>query len=403
MAGCERSSDVRSLTVSTLAAVHRRLEQKPALTCSSNSGYGLLALLSHALWVLTGDDAWREHCRRHLDSGVESMQREQLSTSFYRSAPGFGWALAKLGPEVGFEPTLEVVDELAATYQQVLQRQKKISFDLIDGLAGLAVLAREASPSIRDGLLDQIWINLRCLAPTTSGFAWVEPGADDRGADLGLAHGAPGVLAALAAAQLQGWPNGAARNAVLEGGEWLQTLRSENDGVSGYPYRVGGKDPARLGWCYGSASLAVCYSWLAALDVRFRADAIACALDAERQRFSACHGIVDACVCHGESSWAYMGVRLSEVFQGFGCEPVPLIAAARDRIAIESRRDDQLSGTVPHVVGARAEIFDTLLEGAAGVWLAIAGLQDSRCRVWEGMMLLDLPKQHPARRDNEKR
>jgi Lanthionine synthetase C-like protein len=163
------------------------------------------------------------------------------------------------------------------------------------------------------------------------------------------------------------------------------------DGQFGFPYSVGESIPARLGWCYGMPSSATCFAWLAKLDQQFIPDVIDCGQDADAIRASEFHGITDACICHGEAGWAYIGARLVESLGQAVPPGFTFLTAQASFNLIAARTKDKESGTILHHVNAGTQVMDTVLEGAAGVWLAIAGLQDARCRKWEGMMLLDFP------------
>lgn len=380
-----------AIIIATLTTIHQRLAAQNNLTCSANSGYGLLALVADALFQMTGASHWQSTARCHLASGVELLASEPLSTSFYRSAPGFGWVVGQLWRGLDYHEGNDVVETIASTYNQVLEQKQGTKFDLIDGLAGLSILARVAPKPLFCAMMDNIWLLLQQTATTTAGFAWIKPGIDDVGADLGLAHGSPGVMAALAAALTHGWDNSYAAQAAIRGGHWLRKYLSMVDDQLGLPYNAGASSPARLGWCYGLPSSAICFAWLAALEPEFQADVIACGHATETLRGSSLHGINDACICHGEASWAYIGPRLIESLGDALPKGFTYANAQADQVRILACEQARMTGAIPHHLPNRVVTFDTILEGAAGVWLALAGLQNPRCRAWEAMMLLDFP------------
>lgn len=388
-------SDLSSLAMSDneeyLIKVIRHLETTGPMGCSANGGYGLLALLAESLFALTADEQWREAGCRYLSQGVTLLSSERLSTSLYRSAPGLGWVIGRLSPSLQFRDGLELVVSLTSTYSQLLKRQQPIGFDLINGLAGLAVFARVAPEPYRSQLLDQVWENLCRISANNAGFRWITPGTADAGADLGIAHGITGVIAALAAAVVDGWDNPAAAAAAVRGGHWLRAQRLGNHAGGGFPYKVGETVNARLGWCYGAPSVAICFAWLSALDPAFLSDTIACANMSESIRGSPFHAMRDACVCHGTGGWAYIGTRMMEFFRAVHGAPIVLPSVAADTWSIPLQTNRFSDGTIPHQLDTGAVVYDTLLEGAPGVALALAGLQSRACRHWEGFMLLDFP------------
>lgn len=385
------SASIESQIIDTLISIHSRIAKKDDLTCSANSGLGMLALLADAVYQFGGDKLWLDRVREHLAAGVAKLSNESLSTSFYNSAPGFGWVIGKLYRTSGFDDGAEVVDGIASSYCEVLESKPNIGYDLINGLAGLSVFARVASRETGDRLQNQVWESLERTATSTPGFSWINQYSKDVGANLGLAHGIPGVIASQAAALIGGWNNKDAEAAVIRGGRWLKLQQMEVSGHKGFPYSSGGTELARLGWCYGIPSVAVCYAWLAQLERSHQKDVLECILEAEAMRNGVSHGITDACICHGEAGWAYVGARISEWLLAGGIGSVDLPSAAQDQQRLESRIEDRVTGSIPHLMNGKVTSLDTLLEGAAGAWLSLAGIHNNRCRTWEGILLLDFP------------
>lgn len=387
----QREANVTAYT-RALENVHRRIQASPTpLTSSACRGHGLLAMVSEALHSLSGSEEWRQRANAHLDAGIQSLNNEKVSTSFYRSAPGFGWVLSKVSTRTQFIGAADIVESLAEVYLQALHGNAPISHDLVNGLAGLIVFARATREPMRSRLLDCIWNRLRAAAHSDPNLAWLIKGVHWQGADLGIAHGAPGIIASLAAALIGGWTNDDALESVLAGGAWLRTQRSEFAGIGGYPYKAGDTGIARLGWCYGSSSVAICYAWLTSLDPSYARDVEQSLADSAALRLGEMHEISDACICHGEAGWSYIGRRLSEL-TGRTQDPSVLASAMSDHQALLMRSDEHAEGAVLHALpSAEPRVFDTLLEGAAGAWLGMAGTTEPNCRLWEGMLLLDFP------------
>lgn len=361
------------------------------LNCSANSGYGMAALVSESLWHLTEDEKWRNLALTQLELGCATLNQSNLTTSFFRSAPGFAWVVSKIGNSVGYVDANDVLTEIGRVYLDVLRSGKKADFDLIDGIVGLVVFARSLPVKFRQELLDILWAQLIEQMPVfREGFSW-SCGAFKQGCNLGLAHGIPGVLAAFSAALIEGWDCPVARKSLIECGHWLWSQKFEIGNSWSFPYSTGGESPARLGWCYGVLGIGIAFVWLSILDARFVAIAKACLNKSILERISTTHEIGDDCVCHGHVGYTYLTKR---IFESVGLQEIALDDEQQEHdkwIIHNSLNNIYSKGEIDHVTQAGKMVFHTILEGAPGVALACAGLYSKNCRTWEGLLLLDIP------------
>ena len=356
------------------------------------SGQALGALLCDTLFRLTGSTHWRERGADHLRTAARSIQYG-LNTSFYLGAPGYAWVAATTARSLEYEEGQDIADEIGQAMSAAIERGGNIAYDLIHGLTGMSVLARACSDETRDQLLTSSWNALcaRC-ASKVPGFSWLSAG-EDIGANLGLAHGIPGVLAGFAAAAASGWSHANAREALVRGGEWLAEGGRSGADTGHVAYRDGEPDVARLAWCYGHPSLANSFLWLAKLDPRFAVHARLSIRKSLLARSGNAHCLGDVCICHGHSGWAYLATRFSEAIGT--SEPCSPVLRQSAELAL-AQVDMTLSATQPdlrtvNLTGDGEVMFDSLLEGTEGVLLALAGIADVRLRSWQGAMLLDFP------------
>jgi lantibiotic biosynthesis protein len=182
--------------------------------------------------------------------------------------------------------------------------------DLIYGLNGIGVYALERWPS--QFTADCIPLLIERLATT-------------RWSDLGLAHGAAGVIAFLsAAARLDSeWRTHIRPVLKQHVDKLLQQRLRANETTCAFPSEIGG-GPTRLGWCLGDTSIAV--ALLAAATEFDNQDWYNLAMElavsaSERPRgFS---GVIDAGLCHGAAGLGHVFNRL---FQATGEKRLALAA-----------------------------------------------------------------------------
>jgi hypothetical protein len=269
-------------------------------------------------------------------------------------------------------------------------------------------IAHAPAPAARDGLA-------RVVAHLDAAATWTEHGATwhtapallppflaaewpDGFFDVGLAHGAPGMIAMLdRAARIADAP-ALASSLCQEALRWVihQRRTGEPDGSGRFPAKLGrgsgsGPGPARAAWCYGDPGIAAAL-WRASPGL-----ARETALESARRPAETCQ-VRDAGLCHGAAGLAHLFNRFYQATR----EP-ELAAAARAWFAraLAMRRPAGpagpagIGGFVAHQ-GRAGDALDlvpngSLLEGAIGIGLALLAAVAPAEPSWDRLLLCDLP------------
>jgi hypothetical protein len=389
-----------------------RLSPTPASDPSLASGTAGLALLYDYLAQTQGAPDHAATAVRLLQQATAAVADKPASASLYGGLAGVGWALAHLR---GRLPGLDGEDDLVAIDEVLLdhlgQSPWRDDYDLISGLVGFGVYALERLP--RPAAAACLGRVLDCLAETAEhsveGFTWKTSPArihpEDRGMfprgyyNLGLAHGAPGVIALLGqvcAAVSPRAPRGSGEgreraHALQEGAVGWLLARQGTDGFAAWLEPGKGADrPAPLGWCYGDPGVAAALLGAARCvgEPDWEREARAIARRAARRPPDE-SGVVDAGLCHGAAG---LGHLFNRMYQATG-EP-ELGAAARswfERALAMRRPGCGIGGyqaCLPGPGGAKTWVTDPgLLTGAAGIALALLAAATPIEPVWDRVLL----------------
>lgn len=198
--------------------------------------------------------------------------------------------------------------------------------------------------------------------------------------NLGLAHGAPGILAFLALAWRQGCRVDGQRRTMGTLVDWLLERAGTDQAGPYWTYAVAPGDaapdgtadsPARTAWCYGSPGIARAL-WLAghALnETSWRRHGLA-ALLAALERPGTEWGVHDASLCHGWAGLLRIVTRMAHDCPDAGLEPAVDHLAAQTLSAFDT---DSPFGFRQHLPSGAPAGRPGFLEGAAGTALALHG------------------------------
>jgi hypothetical protein len=341
-----------------------------------------------------------------LDRASEAVASVPMTESLYSGFPGVAWATQHLAGKA-FEEMDDSLDPIDEALLASLSRSAWTGeLDLINGLAGLGIYALERlpRPAARQ-CLERIIDHLAELAERRDGHAtWFSP--PERLPDyqravfpqglynLGASHGIAGILAVLAAACGAGVAESVAGPLVEQAVAWLLARRQEPAIGSAFDTFYHPASPprrSRLAWCYGDAGIAA--TLLAAARAMGRADwereAVAVALRSADRPRTTC-GVEDAGLCHGAAGLAHLFNRM---FQRTGEER--LGAAAREWVGqtLAARQPGRGVGgfrSWSSDLSGKKDWRDDpgLLEGAAGIGLALLAATSAVEPAWDRLLLV---------------
>ncbi|NMO13528.1 hypothetical protein HPC49_09720 [Pyxidicoccus fallax] len=267
--------------------------------------------------------------RAGLDSGEPEALLEAaaaraadvtLDASLFRGFTGLAWALAHLdaADADGLEDVDEQLEEVAAGAPAPGR-----GLDLISGLAGVGVYALERLPDPRArALLARVAVRLTEAAQRApQGRGWWTPAEHlpptkrerfPSGAwDLGLAHGAAGMLAVLAGAHRAEVLTPAGRD-VLMGARTFLEAQCEAHRAPAYLPPTGPAASTRPAWCYGTPGVALGLFWCARAldDAEGEARALVLARAAAREAREEEARFEEPGLCHGTAGLAHFFNRL---------------------------------------------------------------------------------------------
>jgi hypothetical protein len=264
----------------------------------------------------------------YLEDAVDVLATEPLTSSLYSGFTGIAWAVdlveRQLGTE-GEDRNGDIDEALAALLPRYPQ---DAPYDLINGLTGLGVyaLARWPRPGAAPCLLGVVEQLARRAREDRDGVYWWTPSSwrglrgeryQPPGVDLGVAHGIAGVIPFLARVHRLGLAQPVVRPLLDGAVGWLLAHMADTESGPTVPYFVADgiePGPARSAWCYGDPGVALALL-LAARDVGeldWATAATGLALRAA-VRPAGQAGVTDAGLCHGSAGLAHLFNRLYQL------------------------------------------------------------------------------------------
>jgi len=334
---------------------------------------GLALFFTYCERVLGRADAG-ERARSHLDQAVTELEIQPApSASLYHGFAGVAWVTEHLAAGEGFADEEDPNEEIDAALLSILRRSPwRGEHDLLGGLVGWGVYALERLP--RPSAAAMLPLLLARLAEQVDAV---------RKSDLGMAHGAAGMIALLARMLREGAAGPEAGGLLTELVDSVLARRSSSSE---------GEDD--LAWCAGDAGLSVALlaagracgreDWEGAAR-RLAATAAARYPDADDlvQSF-------DPALCHGTAGLSHLFHRFYQVTG----DPALLAAARRwlERTLARRRPGEGVGGYLSRrrlADGRPGWIADPgFLGGAAGIGLALLAAATPVEPAWDRLLLL---------------
>ena len=395
-----RSATERALEVAE--RLRGRNDAEPGLDGSAGK-----AVLFGQLDRIAQDDGWDRPAHAALTDavrGIESTGRNHpglfvghtgvAAAAAYLSREGtrYGALLATLDARIA-----AVVAEQSDLFVEQPARQAFEAFDLIYGLAGTnRYLLQRGRPKLAglvalcdSGPDEPNWFTPpEAIRKETAIAQWYDDGVYN----CGMAHGIAGPLAVLSIAFSQGYAVPRQAEAIARVAEWLTAQRADDEWGANWTScvtRDGPPEmPSRSGWCYGSPGAARAF-WLAGTaldDAELRELAIEAMAAVYRRPWSARQIEDSPGLCHGVAGLLQITLR----FANDTSEPLFTEAAAEltERL-LELYRPEIPTGYYS-LSRATNSIFahPGLLDGAAGVALALLAASTGTEPVWDQVLLL---------------
>lgn len=346
-----------------------------------------------------------------LGRATDELREVQAHSGLHGGFSGLAWVVEHLQ---GRDPDPE--DPGGAIAQQLFEHLAQApwnrDYDLIGGLCGFGVWALERMPRpLGAESLARVVRQLGELALSVpEGLTWRTPRHliplhqqhlfPDGNFNLGVAHGVPGVIAVLAEAYAMGVERPLAGRLLEQAVPWLLAQRLAPPSDSRFPFCVApGFDPAPggLAWCYGDLGISVALLGASRRVGRsdWEKEAIDLGLGVAARGLPDWSGTRqgDACLCHGAAGNGHLFNRLH---RATGDARFAEAAITWFKQALSLRNSEHGFG------GFRFWDSDSegnmtqepmlgLLNGSAGVGLALLAATSDTEPVWDRLLLAAVP------------
>lgn len=405
------SGPLRERAFEAINAIAKSLEKRAGADASLAGGTAGLAVFYSCLAEARGESGDKKIALRFLDQAADAVAATRMSPDLFGGFTGIAWAMAHLERGLLEIDSVEAIDE--ALKLHLGQARWRREYDLVSGLVGFGVYALERFPrKSAIACLELIVEHLDSIAERSeAGVTWFTPPEllpphqleqyPEGHYNLGLAHGVPGVIALLGqiCAIADEWPSLRKKAQPLLRGAvaWLLAQQPPNREASFPPYVGRGVLPrrGRVAWCYGDLGIAAALL-LAARSVQNRVwerAALEIARRAAARRTDEA-GIVDCGLCHGAAGAAHLFNRL---FQATGEESFADAARFWFERVLEMREPGRgvtgfFAVRIDPKTGSRRAVAEVgMLEGAAGVGLALLAAATPIEPQWDRLLLVSIP------------
>ncbi len=374
-----------------------------------HAGYALF----HAYYSASGLDGHdhRGLSLAHLETAVDLLPSLSGLPGLFGGFTGTAWAVDHLESMSLFEADEDLNEAIDEALLADLARNPYVGLcEVINGVSGSGLYGLDRRERGRGRAVAEAAVqNLSRTAETRDGLStWFNaPEALHQLAlethpngcyNLGLSHGVPGAIGFLAEAAAMGLEGAAPL--LEEAVAWLWTQAGESQAGSRFGYSVEpGKTPthgSRVAWCYGDLGIAAVLLLAARRVGRadWETEAIELARDCARRPVDA-SGAMDAGLCHGAIGNAHIFHRL---WQATGDAQLESVTLDWLRYGLAMRRPGEACGgflawRAPQA-GSTEPDFESdpsLLEGSAGIGLALLAFLAPQEPNWDRFLLVHVP------------
>jgi len=387
----ELAAEARQAIASIAADIPRFAPSDPASLAGGAAGIALF-------YAYAGNVARADQL---IDHAIAMVSEKPMLPALYGGFVGVAWALAHLqgmGVECADDAFTEIESALLA---HVSKSPWQGEYDLISGLAGVAVYALERSRQRACGAmlgevvarLDEISENVGSGRSILSPPELMPSEARRRSPyglyNAGVAHGVPALIGVLGSIE------GERARSLREGfATWLRATSRRRTNGSLLPYDVAKglqrTTASRAAWCYGDpgAAAALLRGARAARDRALEELALELGR-AAASRTPANAGVVDAGLCHGSAGLLHLFNRL---YQATGDETFHAAALMWAKVTLAYGKKGGVGGYLAYRPNSDMYLHEDpgFLTGAAGIGLALLAATTNVEPCWDATLVSDV-------------
>jgi lantibiotic biosynthesis protein len=342
---------------------------------------------------------------------LDRYARVDMPPALYEGVFALPYVLSVLGKIIPMRCDEKGIGRLEnAIFSYLNSNGRRLLPEFVNGLSGLGLYFMRASggPLARDGA--KLCISLIAekaeIKENHGNITWfTKPEGvpllaqelyPDGYYDIGLAHGVSGILAFLAESLLFSADQQIVREILPKAVDWLLSTEQNDDPAYRFPSRLvpgASASASKLAWCYGDLSVAIALLWCGRAMCRPDWTQSGLRLATEAAEHSLNKRWEDICLCHGSAGVGHIFNRLYQAYD------LAIFAEASMCCLIGTLRARKKKGGI---AGFRARLWDSagkpiwddnpgLLNGAAGVGLALLAALSDQEPMWDSCMLLDMP------------
>jgi lantibiotic modifying enzyme len=345
------------------------------------------------------DLAWQ-----FLDEAEAGLAARRLGASLTSGISGIAWVHDHLTRHLSGardRGELREIDDALVT--MLRESNGSDEYDLLYGLVGIGVYALERLPARAARTMARLVVErLAEQAVDVAGSAawWTPEGAvatqPEGHFDLGMAHGAPGVVGFLARAAAAGIAPRTTPALLERASSWLLARQSPPDSATAFAQSCDVRGtpgpPGRTAWCYGDPGVVagLFAAARASGNAAWLRDSVRIATKAAARRGTR-SGVVDAGLCHGSAGLAQVFNRM---YQATGKREFRSSAVHWIERTLAYRHPGRGIGGLTAIRSRPSEpllaVSDPgVLTGSAGIGLALHAAATSVEPAWDRMLLLD--------------
>ncbi|KJY99221.1 MULTISPECIES: lanthionine synthetase C family protein [Pseudoalteromonas] len=258
-----------------LSIVEKLAKQVESNLEAVNSNGLLSGLAGHLLFLFRAanfNDAWVDEEKFHL--ALDKLQNElaEQTPELSSGLAGQAWVLEYFNQYDDEEYDPELLEEIDNFFDTALDFSPWTGeIEMVLGLAGYSpYISRRAKKTQQSTLFDRLVTGYESVAvelddqqvawsqPKQSVYRFDKEDTESHEFNLGLAHGVPGIIAALIPALQDEKVKLRAQKLVVAGCDWLLEQQSHAaDRLACFGSCAGDEHHSRLGWCYGDLTIAL--------------------------------------------------------------------------------------------------------------------------------------------------